>query len=33
MLVSYSRNNTDASKVQGDPFLYRPLFVEVRLPR
>ena len=33
VLVSYSRNNTDASKVQGDPFLYRPLFVEARLPR
>jgi hypothetical protein len=33
VLVSYSRNNTDASKVQGDPFLYRPLFMRVRLPR
>ena len=32
VLVSYSRNNTDASKVQGDPFLYRPLFLKVRLP-
>jgi len=32
VLVSYSRNNTDAAKVQGDPFLYRPLFVKVDLP-
>ncbi len=33
VLVSYSRNNTDAAKVNGDPFLYRPLFVKVTLPR
>ncbi len=33
VLVSYSRNNTDAAKVDGDPFLYRPLFVKVHLPR
>lgn len=32
VLVSYSRNNTDAAKVEGDPFLYRPLFLRVRLP-
>ena len=33
VLVSYSRNNTDFKKVQGDPFLYRPQFLRVRLPR
>ena len=33
MLVSYSRNNTDLQKVEKDPFLYRPQFVRVTLPR
>ena len=32
MIVSYSRNNTDAKKVQNDPFLYRPQFLRVTLP-
>ena len=32
MIVSYSRNNTDATKVQNDPFLYRPQFLRVALP-
>ena len=33
VLVSYSRNNTDLQKVEKDPFLYRPQFVRVTLPR
>ncbi|WP_027863513.1 DUF4185 domain-containing protein [Marmoricola sp. URHB0036] len=33
VLVSYSRNNTDLQKVEDDPFLYRPQFVRVALPR
>jgi hypothetical protein len=33
VLVSYSRNNTDLQKVENDPFLYRPQFVRVSLPR
>ena len=33
VLVSYSRNNTDVRKVEDDPFLYRPQFLRVRLPR
>jgi hypothetical protein len=33
VLVSYSRNNTDVQKVEDDPFLYRPQFVRVPLPR
>ena len=32
VVVSYSRNNTDATKVQDDPFLYRPQFLRVALP-
>ncbi len=32
VLVSYSRNNTDVTKVEDDPFLYRPEFTEVTLP-
>ncbi|MGO4257886.1 DUF4185 domain-containing protein [Marmoricola sp. RAF53] len=32
VLVSYSRNNTDVGKVEADPFLYRPEFLEIRLP-
>ena len=32
VIVSYSRNNTDVKKVQDDPFLYRPQFLEVTLP-
>ncbi|MFT4265488.1 MAG: DUF4185 domain-containing protein [Nocardioides sp.] len=32
VVVSYSRNNTDVSKVQDDPFLYRPHFLRVPLP-
>ena len=32
VIVSYSRNNTDATKVQNDPFLYRPQFLRVTLP-
>ena len=33
VLVSYSRNNTDVKKVEADPFLYRPQFLRVALPR
>jgi hypothetical protein len=33
VLVSFSRNNPDAAKVQDDPFLYRPEFLLVTLPR
>ncbi len=33
LVVSYSRNNTDATKVRDDPFLYRPQFLEITLPR
>ena len=32
VMVSYSRNNTDAAKVRDDPFLYRPEFLRVTLP-
>ncbi|GAB2868616.1 DUF4185 domain-containing protein [Nocardioides pacificus] len=32
VVVSYSRNYTDASKVQENPFLYRPAFLRVPLP-
>ncbi len=32
LIVSYSRNNTDTDKVEDNPFLYRPQFLEVRLP-
>jgi len=32
VIVSYSRNNTDVKKVQDDPFLYRPQFLQVTLP-
>lgn len=33
VLVSYSRNNTDVGKVMANPFLYRPSFLRVPLPR
>ncbi len=32
VLVSYSRNDTDVTKVTADPFRYRPAFMVVRLP-
>jgi hypothetical protein len=32
VVVSYSQNNTDFSEVVGDPRIYRPRFVRVRLP-
>jgi hypothetical protein len=32
IIVSYSRNNTDQSKVKTNPFLYRPAFLRVVLP-
>jgi hypothetical protein len=32
IIVSYSKNNTDLSKVKDDPFLYRPSFLRVALP-
>lgn len=32
VVISYSRNNTDTNKVVEDPFLYRPQFLEARLP-
>ena len=32
VVISYSRNNTDTTKVVEDPFLYRPQFLEARLP-
>jgi hypothetical protein len=33
VIVSYSQNQTDVSKVVKDPFLYRPRFLRVPLPR
>ena len=33
VVVSYSRNNTDVDKVEDNPFLYRPEFLQVPLPR
>lgn len=33
VVVSYSQNNTDASKISNDPFLYRPRFLRIRLPQ
>ena len=32
VIVSYSQNDTDAGKIQDDPFLYRPRFLRARLP-
>ena len=32
IVISYSRNNTDTSKVVNNPFLYRPQFLEAPLP-
>lgn len=32
MVVSYSRNNTDFSKIQADPTLYRPTLIRVPMP-
>lgn len=32
VVVSYSQNDTDVSKVANDPFLYRPRFLRVKLP-
>lgn len=33
VVVSYSQNNTDLAKVDDDPFLYRPRFLRIPLPR
>ena len=33
VIVSYSQNNTDFDKVDKDPFLYRPRFLRVDLPK
>ncbi|MBC7630119.1 DUF4185 domain-containing protein [Aeromicrobium sp.] len=33
VVVSYSQNDTDAAKVDNNPFLYRPRFLRVDLPR
>ena len=33
MVVSYSRNNTDFSKIEADPTLYRPTLLRVPLPQ
>jgi hypothetical protein len=32
VIVSYSQNETDVTKVGDDPFLYRPRFLRVPLP-
>lgn len=32
VVVSYSRNDTDVTEVQDDPFLYRPRFLRIDLP-
>lgn len=32
VVVSYSQNDTDAGKIQDDPFLYRPRFLRAKLP-
>lgn len=32
VVVSYSQNDTDATKIQDDPFLYRPRFLRATLP-
>jgi hypothetical protein len=32
IVVSYSQNETDATKIDDDPFLYRPRFLRVPLP-
>ena len=32
IVISYSRNNSDITKVQDDPFLYRPRFLRADLP-
>ena len=33
VIVSYSQNNTNTQEVENDPFLYRPAFLRVNLPR
>lgn len=33
VVVSYSQNNTDAEKINDDPFLYRPRFLRIKLPK
>ncbi|MCW2771597.1 MAG: hypothetical protein JWR27_3030 [Aeromicrobium sp.] len=33
VVVSFSQNNTDVGKVDDDPFLYRPRFLRIDLPR
>ena len=32
VVVSYSRNNSDVTKIEANPFLYRPRFLRVDLP-
>jgi len=32
VVASYSRNNTDFTKIEADPTLYRPTFLRLRLP-